>query len=107
MNGDEIHDEYVGLDYSVALELNLYFYTLRDILQWAMKSGYKWYCSSGKGYEPKLRLKAQLVPLDLYVSHTWPVANMIMRRVLPLLEPTRSEKTLAEFPNFGEIWGRG
>jgi hypothetical protein len=106
VNGDEIHDEYVGLDYSVALELNLYFYTLRDILQWAMTSGYKWYCSSGQGYEPKLRLKAQLVPLDLYVSHTWPVANMIMRRILPLLEPTRSEKTLSEFPNFGEIWGR-
>jgi hypothetical protein len=104
--GDELHDEYVGLDYSVALDLHLYFYTLRDILQWAMKSGYKWYCSSAQGYEPKLRLKAQLVPLDLYVSHTWPVANLIMRKILPLIEPTRNNKTIAEFPNASEIWGR-
>ena len=103
--GDELHDEYVGLDYAVALELHLYFYTLRDILQWAMKNGYKWYCSSAQGYEPKLRLKAQLVPLDLYVSHTWPVANLILRKVLPLIEPTRNHKTIAEFPNSSEIWG--
>jgi hypothetical protein len=105
VNGDEIHDEYVGLDYSVALELHLYFYTLRDILQWAMSNGYKWYCSSGQGYEPKLRLRARLVPLDLYVSHTWPVANLILRKLLPLIEPTRNNKTLGEFPNFAEIWG--
>jgi hypothetical protein len=26
-----IYDEYLGLDYSVALDLHLYFYTLRDI----------------------------------------------------------------------------
>ncbi|HSZ58132.1 MAG TPA: GNAT family N-acetyltransferase [Tepidisphaeraceae bacterium] len=105
LNGDELHDEYVGLDYSVALELHLYFYTLRDILQWAMKNGCKWYCSSGQGYEPKLRLKARLVPLDLYVSHTWPLANLVLRKVLPLIEPTRNDKTIAEFPNSSEIWG--
>src|SRR6185437_11112635 len=28
INGDEIHDEYVGMDYSLALDLHLYFYTL-------------------------------------------------------------------------------
>ena len=106
VDGDELHDEYVGLDYSVALDLHLYFYTLRDILQWAMQNGYKWYGSSGQGYEPKLRLKAQLAPLDLYVSHTWLGANLILRRVLPLIEPTRTEKTLNEFPNFADLWGR-
>lgn len=103
--GDEIHDEYVGLDYSVALELHLYFYTLRDIIQWAMENGFKWYCSSGQGYEPKLRLKAELAPLDLYAAHTWPGVNLIMRRVLPLLEPTRNNRTIQEFPNYADVWG--
>ncbi|HWH91498.1 MAG TPA: GNAT family N-acetyltransferase, partial [Candidatus Binatia bacterium] len=32
---DRIYDECIGLDYSVALDLHLYFYTLRDILSWA------------------------------------------------------------------------
>ena len=102
---DELHDEYVGLDYSVALDLHLYFMTLRDVFQWMMQNGYQWYSSSAMGYEPKLRLKATLTPLDLYVAHTSGVANQIMKRVLPLLEPTRSDKTLREFPNFDELWG--
>ncbi|HSU65784.1 MAG TPA: GNAT family N-acetyltransferase [Tepidisphaeraceae bacterium] len=105
VNGDEIHDEYVGLDYSVALDLHLYFMTLRDVLEWAMRNGYKWYYSSAMGYDPKLRLKCELVPLDLYVAHTFAPANFVMKRVLPLLEPTRNDPTLPKFPNFAEIWG--
>jgi predicted N-acyltransferase len=105
VNGDEIHDEYVGLDYSVALDLHLYFMTLRDVLEWSMRNGYKWYYSTAMGYEPKLRLKCELVPLDLYVSHTFGPANFIMKRVLPLLEPTRGDKTLPQFPNFADVWG--
>jgi hypothetical protein len=105
VSGDEVHDEYLGLDYSVALDLHLYFYTLRDVLSWAMANGYKWYCSSGQGYDPKRRLDARLAPLDLYVSHTWPGMNFVFKRVLPLIEPTRSEKTLADYPNYSEVWG--
>ena len=106
VNGDEIHDEYVGLDYSVALDLHLYFMTLRDVLEWSMQNGYKWYYSTAMGYEPKLRLKCELVPLDLYVSHTFGPANFVMKRVLPLLEPTRGDKTLPQFPNFADVWGK-
>jgi predicted N-acyltransferase len=106
VSGDQLHDEYLGMDYSVALDLHLYFHTLRDVLSWAMANGYKWYCSSGQGYEPKRRLKAQLAPLDLYVSHTWPGVNFAFKRLLPLIEPTRSEKTLARYPNYPDVWGK-
>jgi 3-deoxy-D-manno-octulosonic-acid transferase len=27
--------------------------------------------------------------------------------VLPLIEPTRGEKTLPEFSNYAEVWGKG
>ena len=30
VHGDTIYDECLGLDYSVALDLHLYFYTMRD-----------------------------------------------------------------------------
>ena len=105
ISGDEIHDEYLGMDYAVALDLHLYFYTLRDIMQWAMANGFKWYCSSGQGYEPKLRLKGTLAPLDLYAAHTSPPVNFMMKRVLPLIEPTRGNAILQKFPNFAELWG--
>jgi predicted N-acyltransferase len=105
LNGDALHDEYLGLDYSIALDLHLYFYTLRDTIDWAIKNGCKWFCSSGQGYDPKLHLKFALAPVDLYVRHRWAVANFILRRVLPWVEPTRSEKTLREYEGYDALWG--
>src|SRR5437899_13109910 len=37
--GDAIYDECIGLDYRAALNLHLYFYTLRDIISWALQQG--------------------------------------------------------------------
>jgi Acetyltransferase (GNAT) domain len=101
---DTMYDEYLGLDYSVAHDLHLYFYTLRDIITWAIERGLKWYVSSALNYEPKLHLRSDLAPLDLYVHHTSPTINAIMKRVLPLLEPTRNDPILRRFTNFSEVW---
>ena len=100
-----IYDEYIGMDYAVALDLHLYFYTFRDIVSWGISKGYRWYVSTALNYDPKLHLKSELLPLDLYVRHTMGIANVVLKRVLPLMEPTRGEKTLREFPNYSELWG--
>lgn len=105
VHGDTIYDEYLGLDYSIALDRHLYFVTLRDIVQWGMDRGYKWYVSSALNYDPKLHLKCELVPLDLYVLHTSPLINFFMRRVLPWLEPTSRDPALPKFPNYAALWG--
>src|SRR5437764_561443 len=81
-----IYDEYLGLDYSVALDLHLYFYTLRDILRWAIDHRLTFYCSSPLNYDPKLHLGCDLAPLDLYVRHTQPLLNPIFSRVVKLDE---------------------
>jgi len=60
--GDAIYDECIGLDYSVALDLHLYFYTLRDILSWSLQQGLKYYYSNPLNYEPKLHLTANWCP---------------------------------------------
>jgi Peptidogalycan biosysnthesis/recognition len=104
VSGETLYDEYLGLDYSVALDLHLYFYTLRDIIEWGMKNGYAWYCSSALNYDPKLHLKCKLEPLDLYVSHTSKVFNFFLATFLPWLEPTRNDKTLKQFENFKQLW---
>ena len=104
IHGDTIYDEYLGLDYNVAFDLHLYFYTLRDIINWAIEHGLRWYVSSALNYEPKLHLRCELAPLDLYVMHTSPLINAVMRPVLPLLEPTRNDPVLHRFPNFREVW---
>jgi len=104
IQGDELYDEYLGMDYSIALDLHLYFVTLRDIINWAIAHNIKWYCSSALNYDPKLHLRSRLYPLDLYVTHTNRIVNFFLARFLPLLEPTRNDKTLAQFSNHAELW---
>ena len=106
VQGRTIYDEYVGLDYSVALDLHLYFYTFRDIVEWAIANGYTEYRSSALNYDPKLHFRCELAPLDLYVAHTSPWVNRLLGRILPWLEPTRGEPILAKFPNAAQLWDR-
>jgi Acetyltransferase (GNAT) domain len=101
--GDKIYDECIGLDYSVALGLHLYFYTLRDIISWALQQGLKYYYSNPLNYEPKLHLDCELVPLDLYVRHTSALLNPIFRRVVKYLGPTRHDPVLRKFPNADQL----
>jgi hypothetical protein len=98
-----IYDECLGLDYEVALDLHLYFYTLRDVLKWAMDHDLEEYCSAPLNYDPKLHLGCKLMPLDLYVRHTRPALNPIFRRALKYLEPTRHDPVLRQFPNADEL----
>ena len=102
--GDGIYAEYIGLDYSVALDLHLYHYAVRDMITWSMANGYKWFHSSGLNYDPKLHLRHLLDPVDLYVRHTSVIANALLKRALPLMEPTRYDQTLKKFSNYDELW---
>jgi predicted N-acyltransferase len=101
--GDTIYDECLGLDYRVAYDLHLYFYTLRDIIRWALAHRLKHYCSSPLNYDPKLHLGCDLVPLDLYVTHTHSLLNPIFRRALKFLEPTRHDPVLRQFRNADQL----
>ena len=89
--------------YSVALDLHLYFYTLRDVISWSLQQRLKYYCSNPLNYDPKLHLGCRLVPLDLYVRHTAPVLNPIFRRAVKYLEPTRHDPVLRQFPNADQL----
>lgn len=101
--GGTIYDEYLGLDYDVALDLHLYFYTLRDIITWALEQGLDSYCSSPLNYHPKLHLGCSLLPLDLYVMHTGDLVNPLFRRAVKFLAPTRHDPVLQKFPNAHQL----
>ena len=75
-------------------------------VSWGIANGFKWYRSSALNYDPKFHLKHSLDPLDLYVRHTSKFINPILRRLLPLLEPTRNDKTLPKFSNYANLWAR-
>jgi predicted N-acyltransferase len=98
-----LYDECLGLEYDVALDLHLYYYTIRDILSWSLEQGLKYYCSSPLNYDPKLHLGCHLMPLDLYVRHTAPLLNPIFGLAVKYLEPTRHDPVLKQFPNAHEL----
>ncbi len=104
VEGDTLYGEYIGLDYSIALDIHLYFYVMRDIISWSIANGYKTIESSGLSYAPKLQMAHILAPLDLYVRHTSPLINPILKFCLPWLEPTGAEPALKQFKNYNELW---
>jgi hypothetical protein len=106
LEGDALYAEYIGLDYSVALQLHLYHYAVRDLTSWAIANRFKSIRSSGLNYDPKLHLRHSLDPTDLYVRHISPVANRVLKAVLPLIEPTRNDPILKKFPNYADLWER-
>lgn len=100
---ETLYDEVIGLDYEVALDLHLYFYTMRDVIRWAIDQNVRQYVSGPLNYDPKLHLGHELAPLDLYVQHTNAFLNPIFSFALKYLEPTRHDPVLKKFPNAAEL----
>ena len=98
-----LYDEYLGLDYRVALGLHLYFTTFRDMVSWALAQGLRAYRSTPLSYAPKLRLGFALAPLDLYLAHPRIGFGGPIRRLLRIVGPVRGEPVLRDFPNAHEL----
>ena len=104
VQGDTICHEYVGFDYAVAFELNLYYRVFHDIITWAIANGYKRFLNGSLNYDPKWHLRQALYPIDLYVRHTSGPVNAVFSRLLPWLEPTRADPILPKFDNYRALW---
>ena len=89
-----IYDNDIGLDYTVAHELYLYYVTFRDLLNWALGHGLRRYASAPFNYDPKLHLRLELQPVDIYVKHISHVLNRLVKTFAPAFEPARSDPTL-------------
>lgn len=85
VSGERLIDYYVGLDYSVAYDLHLFFLKFREILKWCIENGIKTYEMGISGYEPKRRLGFGLVPLYLYVKHRNPFMRPVFQAFCKLL----------------------
>jgi hypothetical protein len=101
---DTLYAEYIGLEYAVALDLHLYHYAVRDMINWGIANGFKFFGAGALNYDPKLQMRHRLDPIDLYVRHRSTVVNAVLKRFLPLLDPTRRYPILRKFPNYDELW---
>jgi len=95
-------DEYVGMDYSVALDLHLYFSTFRDIIRWCIENGVKKYRSGALNYDPKKRLGFKFLPQYLYVRHRGRLGNFFIGLLARSLKPENFDPTLKLLKQRGE-----
>lgn len=80
-------DKFIGFDYTVAREYHLYYTTFCYNMDWCIKNGARVYQPGFSDYHPKMRLGAQLIPLDVYAKAFNPILNSIIRLFKPLIEP--------------------
>ncbi len=101
---ETLYDLDVGLDYAIALDLHLYFVTLRDLIQWSVENSVTEYHTGPLNYDPKLHLRLELAPQDLYAKHRSPWINPIFQLAIHYLEPTRHDPILQRFANAAELY---
>ena len=103
VHDDAMHHLNIGFDYSVSLDLQLYYVTMRDLFCWALDHGLKRYETGQLNYDPKLHFRMKLAPLDLYSRHTSPLLNPLFKLALGFLQPVRHDPTIQRFPNPGDL----
>jgi hypothetical protein len=105
VHGDTQYAEYLGLRRRRCTRPSSLSLSLRFPRSGAggIANGDRWFQSTGLNFVPKLHLRHQLKPVDLYVRHTYP---LILRVALPSREPTRHDETLKKFPKLRRSLGR-
>lgn len=98
-----MHHLNIGFDYSVSLDLQLYYVTMRDLLRWAVEHGLTRYYTGQLNYDPKLHFKMRLAPLDLHTRHTSALINPLFKLAVGFLQPVRHDPIIRQFPNANEL----
>lgn len=77
---DRLVDKYIGMDYAVSRDLNLYFVSFLYNVQWCLDHHKTHYMLSQGGYPVKLQLGAQLIALRTLTRMRNPLLNWIANR---------------------------
>ena len=94
-DGERLIDKFLGMDYAVAREYNLYFYTWIENVRWCIAHGIKVY-QSGQGlHREKLRLGSRLDSNWLWYRHRNPLLDRIFASLEQLARLDRNDDDLA------------
>jgi len=94
VKGDFCTDKYIGFDYAVAHEYNLYYVTWCHNIDWCIKHGIRYYQPGTCDYDPKIRLGCKLVPLYVCSKFLNPIINCLTAPVLKMISPKNFDPVL-------------
>ena len=96
VSGDYFIDYYLGFDYAVAYDYNLYLIRFRDLMNWCIGNGIKKYEMGVTAYEPKRRLGFNFVPLYFYMKHRNKLINPFFGIGSQFLKPENFDPVFKE-----------
>jgi len=78
-DAEGLTDKFIGFDYRIARERNLYFYSWVYNVEWCIRRRLKHYQVGQTDYAAKLDLGGKVVPLDFYARHANPVYHVLLK----------------------------
>ncbi len=91
---DTLIDKFIGFDYALARQHNLYFFSWLYNIEWCLKNGARCYQVGQTDYAAKLRLGGTLVPLHVFMRHNNRLINSLLRAASACLTPAHNDKDL-------------
>jgi hypothetical protein len=89
-------DKFIGFDYNITKQANLYFISWCHNIEWCLRQGIQFYQVGQTDYAAKARLGAKLEPLYAYLRHSNGFMNLALRLLAVFLRPKYSESRLKE-----------
>lgn len=80
-------DKFIGFDYTLSLEYNLYYFSWCYNIEWCLKNAVRSYQTGQTDYQPKIRLGGKLIRLYAYVKHRNPLFNLFIRSLERFINP--------------------
>ncbi len=100
---DYFIDIYLGFDYSVAYQYQLYFIKVRDLFNWCIENGFKTYEMGITNYEPKKRLDFKFIRLYIYAKHRNRLINHFFKVFGRFFTPGNFDPTLKKMKKEGKL----
>jgi hypothetical protein len=91
---DKIINKFIGLDYAIAREANLYFRLWEAAIEWTASKGIKELQSGQTGYRFKLDTGNKLIPLFNYCQNRNSIINFVYSKVASSISWTSLDKDL-------------
>lgn len=101
IKADTFIDKFIGFDSKVAHKYHLYFTTFCHNVDFCIKNGIRFYQPGTTDYHPKLRLGAELIPLDIWAKAFNPAVNILVKLATPLIEPINIDPSLKDIEKSG------
>ncbi|MEI8349652.1 MAG: GNAT family N-acetyltransferase [Candidatus Omnitrophota bacterium] len=100
VKGNFCIDKFIGLDYTVALQYNLYYTTICYNIDWCIKNGIRYYQPGQGDYDAKIRLGAKLIPLYIFIKSFNPLLNFFMKPIIQLTQPKNFDPALKNLAKY-------